>query len=376
MTEFKNKTILVVDDSPADLQLTINIIKEHYKVLGAKSGEQALDIIPKAKVDIVLLDVNMPGIDGYNTCQQIKALENPPVVIFVSANDSTEEITKGYEVGGEDYLVKPYSTALLLNKIVSTLKLTDKIGLLVETVDQASNIALSAMSSSGELSIVVNTLRSSFSISTLDELGMLATETLEQYGLTGTVQLRTEYSNNNYSTNAEISPLEAELLNRIADMQERIFAKDARLFLNQGKVSFLIKNIPIVDEDLSGRLRDYLAMVIEGVNEKCIALGNEQQVKAERNDTVTKLIKEADVSLTYALDTQLSLEQGNVGVLDKLQESIETAFLNLGLSDTQEREILSLLGTAEQESAQLFEKSINVSQELKSVVTKFNLLKV
>jgi DNA-binding response OmpR family regulator len=375
MTEFKNQTVLVVDDSPADLKLTINVIKDHYKVLGAKGGEQALSIISKANIDIVLLDVNMPGIDGYETCKRIKILDNPPAVIFVSANDSTEEITKGYDVGGEDYLVKPYSTAILLNKVESTLKLAERIGSLVKSANQASSIAMTAMSSSGELGIVVNALRASFSISTLDDLGVLVIDAIEQYGLSCSVQLRTLPLTKNYSASVEVSPLEIELLNRIAGMQERFFDKGTRLFINQGNVSILIKNMPVDNEDFLGRIKDYLAIVIEGINEKCTVLGNELSVKADRNNTITKLVNEADISLTYVLDTQLNLNKENMLVLAKLEKSMQASFLNLGLSESQENELLNILDTAQQASAILFEKSTNVNHELKSFAAKFNELK-
>ena len=375
MSEHKDKTVLVVDDSPADLHLTLNVIKERYKVLAAKSGAQALALIPKASVDIVLLDVNMPDMDGYETCKEIKALENPPAVIFISANDSTDEITKGYEVGGEDYLVKPYSSAILTNKIESTLKLTEHIGSLIQNANQASSVAMTAMSSSGELSIVIDALRESFATSSITDLGKLAIATLGQYGLVGSVQIRHEEDKFNFTSSLEVSPLEAELLNRIAFMEERMMLKGARFFINYGTISMLIKNMPIDNEDLTGRLRDYLAIVAEGINEKSLALATAINAHTQRNQTVTKLVEEAEVSLTYALDTQQQLKQGNLDVLHQLEENIQAAFISLGLSEVQEQEISELIEGAEQKSAKLFEQSMQVSQELQSVVEKFNQLK-
>ena len=114
-----NYTVLIVDDSPTDLQMVLNVVKEKFKVVAATSGTQALQIIDKAKPDLVLLDVSMPEMDGYQTCQQIKQRLDIPV-IFLSANDSTEEILKGYDVGGSDYIVKPFEPDVLFNKIKST----------------------------------------------------------------------------------------------------------------------------------------------------------------------------------------------------------------------------------------------------------------
>lgn len=133
--------------------------------------------------------------------------------------------------------------------------------------------------------------------------------------------------------------------------------------------------MPVDYEDLLGRIRDYLAIIVEGINEKCMVFGNEVRINTERNNVISKLIKEAEISLTYALDTQRSPEQGNIKVLIQLEGSIQNAFISLGLSENQEQEIVNLLEIAEQESAALFEQSTQVSQELNAVVDKFNQLK-
>lgn len=106
----KDKTLLVVDDAPDNIQLLSGLLKATYKVKAATSGEKALMIANRAPVpDLVLLDVMMPGMDGYEVCRQLKAegaTRDIPVV-FVSGHSSVEERQRGLDMGAAAYLSKP-----------------------------------------------------------------------------------------------------------------------------------------------------------------------------------------------------------------------------------------------------------------------------
>jgi phosphoserine phosphatase RsbU/P len=103
--------ILVVDDGPTNIRLlTVMLSSLGYQVSTATTGELALSMIATAIPDLVLLDVNMPGMDGYQVCQTLKA--NPQTqdipVIFISALDELMDKVKGFSVGGVDYITKPF----------------------------------------------------------------------------------------------------------------------------------------------------------------------------------------------------------------------------------------------------------------------------
>lgn len=102
--------VLVVDDMPANLTLLRNILEpESYKVLLATSGEKALELLERVTPDLILLDVMMPGIDGFETITQIK--QSPKSkdipVIFITAKTEQEDIVRGFELGAVDYIPKP-----------------------------------------------------------------------------------------------------------------------------------------------------------------------------------------------------------------------------------------------------------------------------
>lgn len=118
--------ILIVDDNEENLRIVSNYIKEmNYKIALAMDAENAFNILKQNKIDLILLDIMMPGIDGYQMCSRLK--ENPETadipVIFLTAKSDTEDIIKGFAVGGVDYVSKPFRKEELLARVNSHIKL-------------------------------------------------------------------------------------------------------------------------------------------------------------------------------------------------------------------------------------------------------------
>ena len=118
--------VLIVDDNPANVQVLGSILKEAgYLISVVRSGAQALSWVEQGVPDLVLLDIMMPDMDGYETCRRLKAMDKmkPIPIIFLTARAQTEDIVLGFEVGGVDYVTKPFQTAELLARIRTHLEL-------------------------------------------------------------------------------------------------------------------------------------------------------------------------------------------------------------------------------------------------------------
>lgn len=118
--------ILIVDDVPKNIQMAMNILKnEGYHMFYAQSGEKALELIQKNEFDLILLDVMMPEMNGYEVCNILKedARTNKIPIIFLSGKDSTSDIERAYEVGGLDYVIKPFISIELTTKANTYIKL-------------------------------------------------------------------------------------------------------------------------------------------------------------------------------------------------------------------------------------------------------------
>ena len=118
--------ILIVDDIPANIQLLSQVLIENgYKVRKLISGERALKAVELQAPDLILLDIKMPRMDGYEVCRQLKASEATCAipVIFISALDDVFDKVKGFEAGGADYIIKPFEPVEVLARVSAQLKM-------------------------------------------------------------------------------------------------------------------------------------------------------------------------------------------------------------------------------------------------------------
>jgi len=119
------KTLLLVDDEPANLQVLRNILSEQYRLLFARDGDRALELAKAEKPDLILLDVMMPGKSGYQVCEALKRNISTSAipVIFVTALSEVEDEARGFELGAVDYLTKPVSAAIVRARVRNHLSL-------------------------------------------------------------------------------------------------------------------------------------------------------------------------------------------------------------------------------------------------------------
>ncbi|MDH3600644.1 MAG: response regulator [Candidatus Tectomicrobia bacterium] len=111
--------ILIVDDYPNNIEILEEFLEDDYQLTPATSGEEALELVQTFTPDLVLLDVMMPGIDGYETCRQMRATAalNHTKIIFVSAKALPAEQSQGYAVGADDYITKPFDRTHLMDRV-------------------------------------------------------------------------------------------------------------------------------------------------------------------------------------------------------------------------------------------------------------------
>ncbi len=119
-SEENKPLILIVDDVPRNLQVLGNILKEEkYQISVATTGEDALEMLQHMHPDLILLDIMLPGIDGYEVCRRLKSDENTCEipVIFLTAKTDSEDIIKGLKLGAVDYVTKPFNGIELLSRV-------------------------------------------------------------------------------------------------------------------------------------------------------------------------------------------------------------------------------------------------------------------
>ncbi|MBN1669067.1 MAG: response regulator transcription factor [Anaerolineales bacterium] len=114
--------ILIVDDEPRYLRLMeANLLSDQYTVLKATNGQDAVDMVADQQPDLVLLDVMMPELDGFEACNRIREFSNVPIIMVTARGDEQERV-RGLDVGADDYIVKPYSATELLARVRAVLR--------------------------------------------------------------------------------------------------------------------------------------------------------------------------------------------------------------------------------------------------------------
>ena len=369
MNESAKSKVLIVDDSPQDLQIALEFLKDSYTVVAATSGEQALAMAAaEPPPAVVLMDVTMPGMDGYEACSQLLEANAEHRVIFVSANDDTDEILKGYEVGGIDYVTKPYPHDVLLSKIELAIQSRESERQMNEQSQMASEAAMTAMRSAGELSTVIQFLRDSFGCNSTAELAQLLIQSLRNYDLSGSIQLRGSDGALSQSTSDQISSLEEELLGRMAHHSEKILEKGPRMFVNFRAVTLLVRNLPLDNSDLVGRLRDHLMIIAEGACAKLEGLDMAMSTSQQRKTGIERVVTEIETTLRQFVREQEDHKKASVEILDNTISKIEQAFFSLGLTDEQEQELLAILHGGAEESLSHFESGVGLDEQLKEIV--------
>ena len=129
MTDLSRYNVLAVDDVPLNL-LLIDKMLSHYglRIRKASGGQQALDMVAQERPDLVLLDLMMPGVDGFEVLRRLR--EDPVTesvrIVILSALNSTEDIVRGYQLGANDFITKPIILERLINSVATQLQLSGR----------------------------------------------------------------------------------------------------------------------------------------------------------------------------------------------------------------------------------------------------------
>ena len=128
-SENKKSSILIVDDVAKNIQLVAKFLtQEGYTLHFAQNGVSAMELVDREDFDLILLDVMMPGMDGFTVCEKLK--QNPLTasipIVFLTAKADDEAITKGFELGGVDYITKPFNPAELIARVKTHIKLEQR----------------------------------------------------------------------------------------------------------------------------------------------------------------------------------------------------------------------------------------------------------
>lgn len=367
-------TILIVDDDAIAAAATRQSLPSDYQVKILSNGSSALDFIAQQIPDLLLLDVSMPGLSGYEVCRTIRndAVFDALPILFLSAMTSEEDRLTGYEAGGDDYLIKPIAPTELRCKIELVLNSYTERARLKADLANTFATAMVAMSTAGEVGTVLNFLRASFHCLTYSALCQELVNTLAAYGLEGSVQIRGAQGVASLGTNGVCSPLEESILNHMFG-HDRLFEFSTCISCCYEHLTIIIKNVDRSDPDKRGRIKDNIAMLAEGANVRIVSLDKNAEI-AKQHAALTQVIANTSQTLQQIERQQRKHRVDSEQILQNLQASFDFRLMTLGLTDAQENELAAMINDAAQRALALYDEGLSIEACMKKILRQLQQL--
>jgi CheY-like chemotaxis protein len=350
--------IMIVDDQPTNLLVILDVLECKFRVTCVESGQDCLKVMEADAPDLVLMDVCMSGMSGYECCIKIKENSrfHTTPVIFLSAQKGITDKLKGYAAGAADYLTKPCDTQEIVAKIDQNLSLLSKFDNILKNANDSAHLAIS---NSGELSILLQFMEKSFVCENQDDLARLVLATFESYDLHSCIQLRGSHKTLNACNDRPVAPLEISLMTEVLG-RERVVAFGHRFLCTSQNISIIIENLPD-DKVLAERLKEYVISILNGAT-ACIKKFNAAHEKEQKiASRLKKTLEDITIALTQINSLEDQKNQGISSSLTKFNEKINSSLSSLSLTTSQESHFLELL---EKNSGELF-KAANLESDFK-----------
>lgn len=331
-----NPKVLLIDDEPFIHDLVGEALDECCSVISVETGEDAMMASRVWKPDLIIVDVEMPGVGGYETCRRFKSMDETAgaPVIFLSGHDQIEDRLKGYEAGGDDYLTKPFEPQELKAKVLHLLARSVQRGELKSMADFATSTAMTAMTSMGEMGVLLEVLKNFNACADYRSLAEAVVAGLSMYDLQGVVQIRTPEGKLSKTAAGEATPLEASVIDHLAAM-ERIMQFQSRLSISYEHVTVLVNNMPVDDGDRCGRLRDHLAMLAEGADVRLRGLMSTRE-SGRRGEAIEHVLARISEALRAIDHDQRQCRIKTSLALNEAMQVFDRALLSVALTDRQD----------------------------------------
>lgn len=369
-------SVCIVDDDPMARMIAADTLAGlDYQVSECESGAQCLalfapadpfdfDATPGAPPDVVLLDIDMPELNGFEVCRQLRAGGNESThVIFVSGRDDMESRLQGFDAGGSDFIVKPYASQELLHHVGKSAAHVRERAAQQEQLSYAQRTAFSAMSSMGEMGAVLQFIRDSFSCLSAAQVADKALEACQSYGLNALLALRVGDVESHHALHRECTELEISILDYAAKLA-RIQQLGNRLVINYPNARLMVLDLPLDDAEKVDRLRDHLAIIAEGAEARTQSLRIERERAAQTEGILTAV---GSLAATIA-DIESQQEQSRMKahkVATDFNEKLLYMFLGMGLSPVHETRLAELAEDAMSEIAGELDQQAQMAERLR-----------
>jgi len=368
-------TILIVDDIADNRLLLDALLSDKYTIQLAESGQQCLDMVSEKKPDLILLDLVMPVMDGFEVCAKLKDnydTQNIPV-IFITSSTCDDEKLKAYELGADDFINKPFNHDELTAKVSKTLSGIASINEAKELANAAQQAALIAMTNSSELGMIIKFMESASESESFEDLAAQLDEVTQSFGLVCCFHFEFDNTSLNIGNGCVDGSLEARMISE-ARKVGGIIGHGKRMFFNQKYVSMLVKNMPVDDDDKCGRYKDNLAVLLSSANGIAKTIGVEQSMVQQRRQLIKTTFDSTYERTQHVMELINLLESNTVHVVQDIRMTFEEALFSLALTEDQENHLMGIFDAGMEKMETVKETATEVEAAMKTVIASFEQL--
>lgn len=356
------KKILYFED---DLQLASLVVEylakkqtevTHFSCFSAY--ERSNTCAAKQHFDAVLLDIEMPDVDGYQVCQALKeeGLAESVPVIFISGLMNSDDILRAYEAGGHDYLVKPLKLTELEAKLTENIRVSASRQELKDELDNSQDMTMKVMMSMSELGAVLRFHDECMSLEATDQIVNKLFELLSGLNLNSSIIVH-NHEREYFSSIGKGNELELQTI-KLLSTYDRIYSWSNRTCFNYDTFSLLITNMPIDDDVRFGELKDVLCFILNGLDARFEAI---KLTTKEKNRTrlLSEVIDELCTLVSDMSENNKSLSGQFETIIDSVEKNIAGDIVQFNLLETEEEILINHINDCLKGAQKVFDKSIN-----------------
>lgn len=319
---------------------------------------------------MVILDINMPGIDGYQICETLRSgiLSEHTPIVFTSGLMDESDILRAYESGGDDYITKPLKLSELRVKLSQQLKRQKEKEGISERLDMAQKMAFKAMTSSSELGAVLQFNERCIQISDRKNLARALIEACKGFSLQSSVYI--EGSEGFYLNEQEQGNLLEQKTMEILRSKPRVYSWDSRTILNFKGISLLVKNMPIHDEERYGEIKDLICLLMNGVEARLHAIAVEERERAQQT-TIQKAAESVGEIVLQMEQSKLDLAYRFEKIIESMEDNVSADILQFNLLQDEEKVLLDHISLAMTDARKIFDQSAKNEKEYRDQLGAF-----
>ena len=342
-------------------------LDDNFDALITRDIQQCLDAAASGTYKLVLIDATCDCIDAFDVTQQLKHSLDIPV-IWVTDKETNEQRLNAYDCGADDYLALEALKVELhgrLERIVINRIATEQ---LKSQLQQANEMAFIAMSDTSDLGINIQFLLDVNNCNNLDELGMRLFQALQNYGLSCSLQMRSEHGIKNMEANGMAKAMESVLMEECKD-QGRYVDFGHRSIMNYESVSLLVKNMPVEDDKKYGAIKDNVFSLLQGTHARVVALDNQKNLELE-GTLVKQMVSQMRGQMADVDDSYQEVMRQIADVVENMADGVEESIQFLGMDEHQERALQKIMETGILDTNRIFNEGMQLDRGLKDFLNQ------